>query len=326
MFDSLRDFIQILFVGDQITSAVRKCYTLAEKCIPVATVASDRGMALLSLSGDCKSEMRGFGDASSEAPKIYLKIKHLLDDTKILETIEDCKEMRTMAKDILGHSEEMSSVLEKAIDSLPEDMQDEEEDDQPKTRSILTQTIEDEDDDDTKELLALLSHVDNDIEEVYSSSNQTRGGLDIFTASTMGSKVFEMTNSKGKVATDLFVQMKSLSTVLAELVGSMLAETACCTKIQAAVKSVSTLLRCRKLVRVLVRAGKAVQQLTEALQNLVDTAWKKMNGFFEQFAAAKKLGKFVSDVKGKFKAGKGAFKSFMRKKGRGGSRSRLFGL
>lgn len=318
VFDRLRNFIQLLVVGaHRIPSAVQKCHTLVENCTLLTANASDRGLAVMSLTGNCQTEMRGLGDAKSEDPKIFVKIKSLLDGNEIVETITNCREMKLAAKNVVAYSEEMSDVLKKAIDSLPENMQDE-----PKIlRSILTRNIEDEDEEDTKDILTLLSNVDNDIREIHSSSDQTRVGLDIFTASTIGSKVFETTNSKGKRAADLFLKMKNLSTVLEDLFGSLLTETACCSKIQAAVKSVSALLRSRKLVRVLERAGKAVQQLMEALENLVETASDKMHGFLEQFTAAKKLGKFVHGAKKAVKAGRGAFKAFAKKRGGSGRRS-----
>jgi hypothetical protein len=291
LFDHVRDIIQLLCAGREITGAVRKCHMLAGQCGPITNLASEKGRALLSLSGDCQSTMRGLKEDNHgglEGPKMFLtKIQHLLDDSQIVQSIADCQEMVTLAKKLVTYTNDMAATLDKAIDSLPDDMVDDDDDDaadadQPaktKSRSVLAREIDDEDDDDdTQALVKLLSNIDADIDDVYNSSNQARGGLDIFTASTMGTKVFEMTHSKGQLAVDLFQQMKNVNTVLADLMGNLVAETTCCSKIQAAVKSVSTLLRCQKLVKVLVTASTAVERLTDALEKLIDTAWQKMQG------------------------------------------------
>lgn len=337
LFDGIRDFIRLLFLGNEIRSAVQKCRNLAEKSIPITKLASERGVALLSLAGQNQTAMRGLGEDTDtnrgleEAPKIFLKIQHLLDDSQIVESIADCKEMAKMAKELVGYTNDMANTLQKAIDSLPEHYQDDDHDDadgtktpQTRSRSILAQEIEDEDDVDTQEILKLLTHIDADIQDVYASSNQARGGLDIFTASTMGSKVFELTQSKGQLAIDLFRQMSNLNTVLADGVSTVLADSKCCIKLHAAMKSVSTLLRSQKLVKVLVSAATAVERLMDALEKLVEVAWQKMQGFLEQFAAAKKLGKFVKDVKGKLDTGKGVL-HHIRKKGKDAGK-RMFGI
>jgi hypothetical protein len=339
LFDPVRDILQLLFAGREMTGAVRKCHTLAGQCGPMTILASEKGRALVSLSGNCQSMMQGLKQDNHhgglEGPKLFLtKIQHLLDDSQIVQSIADCQEMVTLAKKLVTNTNDMAATLDKAIDSLPDDMVDDDDDDndadppagmKTKSRSVLAREIDDEDDDDdsTQALVKLLSTIDTDIDDVYNSSNQARGGLDIFTASTMGTQVFEMTQAKGQLAVDLFQQMKNVNTVLVDRMGNLVAETTCCSKIQAAVQSVSTLLRCQKLVKVLVTASTAVERLTDALEKLIDTAWQKMQGFLDQLSAAKKLNQSVQDVKGQIETGTKALDQIKEKSKKG---IRMFGL
>jgi flagellar biosynthesis chaperone FliJ len=338
MFDAVRDLVQLLRGSGEITGAVRKCLTVAEQCVPLTTLAGERGMALLALAGECKSSMRELKEEDGgglERAKLFLqKIEPLLDEnSKIVQSIADCKEMGTLARGLVTHTNDMLVTLDKAIESLPDDMQDDDNiiadtnghsAKKTKSRSLLAKEIEEEEDDkDTQALSKLLTSMDAAIADVYSGSSQARGCLDVFTASTIGSQVFELTQGKGQLAVDVLKQMKSVNTVVADLMGGLVAETTCCTKIHAAVKSVGTLLRGKKLVQILVTASTAVQKLIDALEMLIETAWQKMQAFLEQFSAAKKIGKFVKGVVGKAEKGKKVLHNI---KDKGKTGLRMFGL
>jgi hypothetical protein len=319
-------------VTGAVTEAARDCQDLASSTATLCDTAKNKGGSLRELSEDCQTEMRGLFDDNGEeqqqqqqprggmvAPFVFVKIQNLLQDTKLEEAVDFCTEMNDMAVQIMGQANEMNKSMTKAIDSLPGYIKEEEEEEeeeekrdddveQHRNRTIggggdeesrivfRRGDLGDDDDQQVAELMALMD-VEADVAELENSCTKSRGGgFNLFSAATAGTKVFEQTKSKVFKCQQLFAQMKELCAVVGRIAAALINDSNCCTQIGAVVNGIASLFRCRRLAQLLSFAAGVVMRLLQAVKDLVSMAWQTIQGFMEEFDAAKKLGNFVNGV------------------------------
>jgi hypothetical protein len=326
-------------VTGAVTEAARDCQDLSSSTAALCDTAKTKGGCLKSLSEDCQTEMRGLFDDNGEeqeqqprggmvAPFVFVKIQNLLQDTKLQEAVDFCTEMNDMAVQIMGQANEMNKSMTTAIDSLPgyiieEEEEEEEEkgdddDEEHQNRTIggcdgecrivlRRGDLGDDDDQQVADLLALMD-VEADVAELENSCTTSRGGgFNLFSAATEGTKVFELTNNKGFKCEQLFAQMKELCAAVGSIAAALINDSNCCTQLGAVVNGIASLFRCRRLAQILSFAAGVVMRLVQAIKDLVGMAWQTIEGFLDEFDAAKKLGNFVNGVMnsglGKFATG-----------------------
>lgn len=313
---------------DTVLAAADQCRELSDTTATACSKAVQASGSLLSLSDDCTNQLRGFGDGSTrgmqDGPAVFSKIQRLTEGTQLGQSIDVCTEMNSLGQEILKEANEMNQSVTTAIDELPESLKEEERkaDEEgdtvqgQRTRAIGDDTEEEQvvirkddfDEGQAEELLKLMD-VDEAVADLENSCSQSRdGALNLFSAASFGSKVFEQTNSKGLQCQELFGQMKQLCAALkASAQALIMNESGCCTRVRAVVSGIASLFRCQRLAQLLGQVAKVCLRLVAAIKDLVSVAWKKIKGFMSEFDAAKKLGRFLSGVKdskvGKFASG-----------------------
>jgi hypothetical protein len=155
-----------------------------------------------------------------------------------------------------------------------------------------------------RSLQGAMATLDDDVVELDNacSTQQQRGssggGINLFSAATKGSAVLELTATKGLSCRTLWTQMQELcgtiSRVLAQTILS--SSSNCCVLAVSVAGGIASLFRCKSLVQLLLQAAQAVQRLVAALSNLLSSVWQRFQGFFDEFGAAKKLGRFVTGI------------------------------
>lgn len=289
-----------------VVTAARECNDLSEEAASLCSTAQSKGESMVSLSRDIQGDLQAFGSGSgggsSIDASIFVKIKDLIENKKTTEAVTFTEELDGMASQILGKAEEMSKALNRGISSLPDDVKEEYggENEETNYRTMDNAATgggasRDVGDANEREIEKLLD-VDKDVAELENSVSRSRGGLNIFSAGTMGSAVFEQTTSKGLLCQNLFTQMRDLCGSVARLAKALVTDN-CCDQARAIAAGVSSLFRCHHLVKLLAKAAQAAMRLIKAIGSLIRAAWQRFQGFLEEFFAAKKLGKFVSGVK-----------------------------
>lgn len=321
----------------QLVSVARECYDLSESTTQLCTEAQTKNASMMSTSQDISTEMRGLKELELDA-NIFVKVKNLLENSKSAHLVSYLDDIGNVATQIHNKGETMSQSLHRGIESLPDDIKDSYADtdgdgtsyspmdgpggeNRTQDRGLDDNTMGQEE----RDMLKLLN-IDQDVADLETtcsrSTGSSGGGLDLFSASTTGSAIYDQAQTKGQVCQSLLNQMRTLCTTIAKLMKTLLVDN-CCVQAVAIATSIGNLFRCRNLVRLLIRAADAIKKLIHAIGKLAKQAWKKIQNFMNEFDAAKKIGRFVSGVK-QSKVGQmatGLVSTFMKPGGAGTSRS-----
>jgi hypothetical protein len=315
----------------QLVSVARECYDLSESTTQLCNDAQTKNASMMSTSQDICTEMRGLKDSEIDA-NIFVKVKKLIENSKSAHLVSYLDEIGNAATQIRSKGETMSQSLQRGIESLPDGVKDAYDSEDTTSYSALdnqsgeNRTLDrgvDQMGAEERDMLKLLNVEQDvtDLETTCSRSTQS-GGLDLFSASTTGSAIYEQATSKGQVCQSLLNQMHTLCNTIGKLMKTLLVDN-CCVQAIAIATSIGNLFRCRNLVRLLIRAADAIKKLIKAIGKLAAQAWKRIQNFMNEFDAAKKIGRFVSDVK-QSKVGKmagGLVSTFLKPGSAGTSRS-----
>jgi hypothetical protein len=315
----------------QLVSVARECYDLSESTTQLCNDAQTKNASMISTSQEIYTEMRGLKDMEIDA-NIFVKVKNLIENSKSAQLVSYLDEIGNVATQIRNKGETMSQSLHRGIESLPDDIKDAyDTEDGTNYSAMENQSGEDRTLDrgmdqmgqEERDILKLLN-VDEDVTDLETTCSRSTesGGLDLFSASTTGSAIYEKATSKGQVCQSLLKQMHTLCNTIGKLMKTLLFDN-CCVQAVAIATSIGNLFRCRNLVRLLIRAAEAIKKLIQAIGKLAAQAWKRIKNFMNEFDAAKKIGRFVSGVK-QFKVGQmagGLVSSFLKSDNAGTSRS-----
>lgn len=149
---------------------------------------------------------------------------------------------------------------------------------------------------------SFLAQVDTDISELEGATERTNSELDLFNASSLGADVMDLASGKGQASLDLFTKMYGLCDNLQEVSRSVLqgAGGSCvgrCSQMRDLAGGMAGLLQAQQLVHVLLQTADAAVRLVTAMTTLISGGWGKIQGFLEQFMAAKTLSRFAGTVK-----------------------------
>lgn len=303
-----------------LVKAARECHDMSTDASSVCSQAQSKGESMIQMTRDIQQDLRdGFSGKNLDA-SVFIKINDLIENKKMTEALGFLKEMDGMASKIVGQADEMQLALTRGLDSLPEDVKEDynqNNNNNPAAKRNDTEDnyramapTEDEttghtremgvgggDDEGTLELEKLLN-VDHDISELENSCTQSRGGgLNLFTAGSMGTQVLEQTAGKGQVCRSLLLQMQQVFGTVARLSQAIFSSNSnCCALAHSLAASVASLFQCRRLVDLLSKAAAALVRLVKAIGQLIETVWERVQGFVQEFGAAKKVGRFVAGI------------------------------
>ena len=257
-----------------LQSAGSDCRRLAGETSELCERARNKGEAVSGLSQDVRDTLQGFGekiDASS-----FLKIKELVEDDKTKETMTLASDMDDMAKECITKSKEMSNAMSQGVESLPDPVKSE---------------IEQETDSEDSEIAEIL-HIDKDIEEVETCTKSIRS-MNLFTAASSGKSAFDSLANKSQLCSTIFDKIKGLAQSVARISEALISGS-CCAQIRAIASEARDMFKCIHLSNLIAKAAEAVRRLIRAIINLIKTSWKKFQGFMKEFQAAKRIGRFVN--------------------------------
>jgi hypothetical protein len=315
----------------QLVSVARECYDLAESTTVLCTDAQTKNASMISTSHEISSDMRGLttSDNTSMDANIFIKIKDLIEKSKSSHLLSYIDDIGNVATQIHSKAETMSQSLHRGIEGLPSDVKDEYETDGTNYSAMENRAdggtargVENMGDEE-RDMVELLN-VDTDVTELESECSRStgQGGLDLFSAGTKGSAIFDQAQNKGKICQKLLHQMGTLCATITRLMKTLIVDN-CCVQALAIATSIGSLFRCRNLVQLLIKAATAIKRVIKAIGALISKAWKRIQNFMSEFDAAKKIGRFVSGVKNS-KVGQmatGLVSTFMKPDSAGRSRS-----
>lgn len=228
-------------------------------------------------------------------PSVLVKIKELLEMGK--DEKEMILKLHGTAQNAVNASQSLTASLQRGIDSLPQALREEtlpaETNDAASPSTPRNSTTEDPDE---TVLRQLLDHLDDDLSETETLSRGVES-IDIFTAASRGKDAYRsVLLQKQTVCLQLFDHIQSLASKIQQLSQSLLTGT-CCDQFTALMSAADALLQCRQWSRVIQRATEAARRLLDAVVTFVQKAWDKFSGFLQEFDAAKKLGRFVSNIR-----------------------------
>jgi hypothetical protein len=297
-----------------ISTVASRCQDLTDEVLLLCTDSQSRSRSLTENSRQYQSTMRSM-DAS-----LLDTIQNLIGNQKSQETIQICRQVEESAKQITEKAHAMGEALQTTINNLPEHLKEAHEEEQqqqqsgPATASTAQQQQQQQRgvpdataggagaDAEHAELLQLMDKVDVDVAELDNTCSQSRGsGFNLFSAATVGSNIFEQVSNKGATTEQIFGQMQTVSQSLKALVQTLLLHTdaknaTCCSycdQMKAIFQSIGALFQCQKFATLLARAAEAAMRLIQAIGKLIGSALEKVQGFVQEFFAAKKIGKFV---------------------------------
>jgi len=261
---------------DGLQSAGGDCSRLAGETSKLCERARIKGEAVSGLSQDIRDILQGFGekiDASS-----FLKIKELVEDDKTKETMTLATDMDDMAKDCITKSKEMSAAMSRGVQSLPDPVKTE---------------FEQETDREDSEVSELLD-IDKDIKELETCTKSIRS-MNVFDAARSGASACEGLANKGHLCGTIFDKIKDLAGTVARISEALMGGS-CCAQIKAIATEAKDMFKCIHPSGLITKAAEAVRRLIKAMITLIKTSWDKFQGFMEEFGAAKRIGRFVNSI------------------------------
>jgi hypothetical protein len=281
------------------------CAETAEKTAASGAEAYDQGLLALQYTRDVGDVLKSFGTINTTISlSTFRNIQQLVEEKKARKALKIASELDNVAGDMLANASDLTDSLQEAVDSLPlhvqEDLGTEQDYDinnrGASTNATRTRDIGGDDDGDAALTLTdLLDHAELDVEEV---DVQTRGieEVNIFTAGVRGRNAFETVAKKESIAIKIFQQIKRVAATIQQLAVAFTTGD-CCAQVKAVAAGIRDLFQCLKLGQLLKRALATVKRYLKAFIGFITTAWDKFTGFFEEFDAAKRLGRFTSRVK-----------------------------
>jgi hypothetical protein len=313
-----------------VVVAARDCTELSQTATSTCTKAQAQGAAFVDWTREIRDDLQhGFsGQQQLLDASVFVKIKDLMEQKKATRALSCLKDMDDMAVSLLQQAQGMNLALNRGIESLPDAIKDEfapttsntaptspkavtttttadnyramDPSDDETTRHSRDQEQFGEDSELVRSLQGALATLDDDVAELDNACSVQRsggsGGFNLFTAATKGSAVLELTAQKGLSCRTLWTQMQELCSTIGRLAQTMISSSNCCVLAATLAGGIASLFRCRSLVQLLLQAAQAVQRLVAAMSKLVLSVWQRFQGFFDEFGAAKKLGRFVTGI------------------------------
>ena len=283
-----------------LQTAGRECSETAVNTRALAADAYRKGETAVKYSVEVKETLASFGGGSNIGPDTFHNVIKLVQDDKAKQTLDLATEMDDMAATIMKQAIDMTAQMQRGIDSLPEAVRDElqqEEEDAVKTRGGIggdgNYVNKDADDDDMTALTELLE-VDSDIDEVERSSRNV-GDIDIFTAAVKGRDAYESVAKKEVHCQQIFGKMQKVCDSVVRI-AQALAGGDCLGQTMALAAGAPGMFKCIRLTTLLQKAAEAARKLIQAVIKFVRQTWNAFKNFAGEFEAAKRLGRFVNRI------------------------------
>jgi hypothetical protein len=306
-------------VGDSsgIRDACRECMTLAQDTQTVTDHAQSQGQLAVTYSRDICTVLEQLRPPQhrNEWSALFVQIQDLIREQKARKTIAIVTEMDDMALDIFHKTVQLQSSLQKGIDTLPDLVKDEleqeelEQNNHPNTtgtnnaRSMEGNQnnpnlmVREGDDDAVQALSQQLLSMDDDIDEMNTNTRSFGDQVTLFTASQTGRSLYETLTQKQSIVVQVFQNMKHLLQSILRILQVFVQDTesvSCCDRLQALSRGVRELFTCRRYIQWMHRAAEKVRSMIEAIGKFVSASWNQLQQFGNQFQAAKRIGSFIS--------------------------------
>lgn len=160
-------------------------------------------------------------------------------------------------------------------------------------RSKLTEGSDDDTDKEDED--AELLEIDRDVQELKKCTESIRS-MNVFSASTHGTRAFQGLVTTGGVCQDIFGKIKDLAASVARMLQTTVGQGGCCSKVAALVTEAKNMLHCIRLSNLISKFAEIGKKLIMAMVSFLKVAWAGIRNFMEQFGAAKKLQNFVNHL------------------------------
>jgi Zn-dependent M32 family carboxypeptidase len=256
-----------------LLSAGEETSRLAQELVDLSNQSQERSRSLIGYAETSRGNMEGLTERAILKPEIFVKILDLVDDTKLGETIQGVKAMRQLSKECVDKSAELSKSIQKSMDCLPKNMQEE----QDKLDREVAESSEEEEDIDLESEIADLKRCTEGIRD-----------MNIFTVAKKGTAAFVGLIKECRLLDDLFDRIKELASKVAQIVQAFMLDT-CCAKVVAGISSLKDLKRSLKLSMIITKFADSCQRLIDAILELFETVRTTFAKFIPQFEAGKKF-------------------------------------
>jgi hypothetical protein len=308
-----------------IRDASRECMTLAQDTQTVTERAQSQGQLAYTYSKDICTVLEHLRPPQhrNEWSALFVQIQDLIREQKARKTIAIVTEMDDMALDIYDKTMQLQTSLQKGIDTIPDIVKDELEQEEKQelernhhpsnttdaadaTRSTNTEAnrlslllIRDVDDDAVKALQQQLASMDDDIDEMNTNARSFGDQVTLFTASQTGRSLYETLTNKVSMVVRIFENMQKLLGSIVRILQVFVQEQAassCCDRMRALSSGVRELFTCRRYIQWMHHAADKVRNMIQAIAKFVSTSWNQLQQFGDQFQAAKRIGTFISNT------------------------------
>lgn len=289
------------------------CGGQADQTIQLCRRATDQGITLITATRSVREDLQNLTSSKLLDASVFAKVRTFVEKNQTKDAVEATNGMDTLVHQILEQATAMDQSLTAGTDRLPNNLKDpygdidENNTEIGKTKDRSTAAAHPQqqnslgvgDNVDEMELDRLLD-VDADLfelEETYSTTRGSNcGGLNLLSASTTGRAVMDGTFSKGERCQVLLQKMLELCRAVANIMTSLMTEN-CCTRWHTLASNVVSLFRARHLIRLLRRVAQVTLQLLAAIGRVIKLIWSRIQGFLDDFDAAKKIGRLANGVK-----------------------------
>lgn len=266
---------------EKFRDAGQECRSLAQETVELSDAARNKGATAVTCSRDLQETLESFGD--DVGPNSFVHIQKLVQDDKAKQTLDVVGQMDGLAQECAGKASAMIDALNRSIESLP-DIVKEELKEEEKSRSLG---------DDETEVTELID-VDRDVEDLETCTRSARS-MNIFSASTKGRDTFDAVTEKEIKCQTIFGKIKELAAAVYRIASS-LAGGNCCEQLKAMAMGAKEIFQCIRLSKLIQQAAAAVRKLIRAIIHFIKLSWGKFKDFIGEFDAAKKIGRFVSNL------------------------------
>lgn len=259
-----------------VFSAGMEATELAEELMQLSSTTQTRGRNVVDFAGEIKGAFSSINSKMNAST--FKAIMDVLNGDKMKDTIALANELDDLALDCVNKSIKLKETVARGAESLPESVKKEGRGD-------------DTDVDDGEQELADLGRDITELEECTASLRS----MNIFSATTKGTRAFDGLINKGSVIQTTFERIKELCAIVARVSQNIVSET-CCALIQAGIDTATAIFQSLRLSTLIEKLTEAGKRLIDAIKTLISVAWEKFQHFTEEFQAAKKIKNWVNGM------------------------------
>ena len=263
---------------DDVQSSGIACRQFAEETAGICVNALKKQQSVDDYTREVKGALESLLPTKHISASTYVTIKDLIENNKLKKAMVLASEMDDLALECAKKSKEITEMMQKGVDSLPDPVKHHVQDEDRET---------DDEDEETMELLSITQDTE-DLETCTRSIKRTN----FFSMTGLGVDAFQGLCAKEELCQTMFGKIKEFAISIVRLTEAFMSQN-CCAQISAVVSNTNDLIKCIRLSVLMSKIAEAVRKLIQAIIRFMQAVWERIERFAEEFQAANKIKSFI---------------------------------